>query len=165
MPQYRHFEARFAVSRHECRVGDECLGASAFTVRELNFGQHFRTPGLPRARYEVRVESALVADFLVDEIRELLVVDREGDDLDEVERALVERAWPEPLRVFEDPVLGAAVVLRYAYEFVLSCLWTPQGSAPRWVVNSVDDVSVNSEEVVLRGEVGRADLRRAYQDF
>jgi hypothetical protein len=166
MPQYRPFEAAFAAARHECLVGGERIDASMLTVREMNFGQHFRTPGLPTSRYEVRVEGPLVASFLVEELRELReCVEQEGEDLSDLERELVARSWPAPERLLEDPVVGAAVVRYFAYEFVLSCLAAKEGSVPRWVVNSVDKVLLDGGDVVLRGVVGRADLRRAYQDF
>ena len=34
-----------------------------------------------------------------------------------------------------------------------------------WVLNSVDAVTLERGDVILRGVAGRADLRRAYQDF
>jgi hypothetical protein len=167
VPTYRPFEAQFAAARHACRVGGELVGVGALTVREMNFGQHFRTPDLPTSLYEIRVERAFVASFLVAEIRELReCLEQDGeDDLDDLERELVERAWPEPRRLLEDPVLGAAVVRHFSVEFLLSCLSATKDAIPRWVVNSVDEVKLDGDDVILRGVVGRADLRRAYQDF
>jgi hypothetical protein len=62
-------------------------------------------------------------------------------------------------------VLGAAVVEHFAFEFLLSCLSAPRSAVPRWVVNSVDEVTIDGDDVILHGVVGRADVRRAYQDF
>ena len=167
MPQYRPFQAQFAAARHACHLGGGRVDVTALTVREMNFGQHFRTPDLPMSRYEIRVERALVASFLVEEIRELRVCveQEEEDERDDLDRELVARGGPEPKRLLEDPVLGAAFVQYFAYEFVLSCLSAPRSATPRWVVNSVDEVVLDGDDVILRGVVGRADLRRAYQDF
>ena len=167
VPTYRPFEAKFAAARHERRVGGELVDVAALTVREMNLGQYFRTPDLPTSRYEIRIERAFVASFLGEEIRELReCLEQEGeDDPDDLERELGDRGWPEPERLLEDPVLGEAVVRHFAFEFVLSCLSAPKGAAPRWVVNSVDEAMLEGEDVILCGVVGRADLRRAYQDF
>jgi hypothetical protein len=47
VPQYCPFEAQFAAARHECRVNGGRVDVAAFTARDMNFGQHFRTPDLP----------------------------------------------------------------------------------------------------------------------
>ncbi len=166
MPQYRPFESRFRAARHECRVNGALVDAAALTVREMNFGQHFRTPELPIGRYEVRVDRSLVAEFLEEELRELRAEhEPDAEDLPDVERALAARGWPPPARVLDDPKLGAAVVRYFGYELLLSCLSADQDATPRWVINSVERVELDGSEVLLGGEVGRADLRRAYQDY
>jgi hypothetical protein len=165
--QYRPFEGQFRAARHACFVDGAPILATALTVREMNFGQHFRTPGLPLGRYEVRVDAELVAAFLVEELRDFReMVETEAEaDLTVLERELRARGWPSSREIVADAALGPAVVRQFAYELVLSFLSTPREGSPRWVINSVTDVAIGAGDVTLRGEVGRADLRSAYQDY
>ncbi|RYZ14237.1 MAG: hypothetical protein EOO70_07835, partial [Myxococcaceae bacterium] len=122
------------------------------SVRTMNFGQHWRTPGVVQVRYEVILPGAYAVALL------------EQDWADWVEDAQLN--WPNPAHALADAVTAPRVLDHFAHELLLR--WFDDGvpSGPGFVLNTVDAARMVGPDVFIEGRARShiPGVPYAYQD-
>jgi hypothetical protein len=135
------------------------------TVRSMNFGQYWRTPGIREVRCAVEIPRAFVRDRLDQWLRELADDARRHPSDDPLEAALRERDWPGGAAALSDPGLHDPLLSRHGHDLLLE--WLGDGEPaelPGWMLNSVDRWQLGRDFLVLGGMARQAGEAVAYQD-
>lgn len=148
-------------------VAGHSMAAEALRVRTMNFGQHWRTPGIVEVRYAVVLPGAYALELLsldwdefIDDYQRFPEPD---DPLDRVLRGL---DWPDPARALADPVAAPLVLDFFAHEFLLRWFGDGVPDGPGFVLNTYDEVRMAGPDVYLAGLARPHDphVPYAYQD-
>ena len=154
-------------ARCVCTAEGERVPADAFRVRTMNFGQHWRTPGIVDVPYRAEIPAAFLRDMARRELPQWMEDAREfPDDDEEMDAALREAGWPAPDDAVADPRLASLIAEQFAYDLLAE--WFDAGRpdlAPGWLLNTVDAVSLEADAVVIGGRARRADVPGVYQDL
>lgn len=154
-----------------CSVGEERVDVAALSCRSMNFGQVWRTPDLPTATYRVRFDRSVCLPFyeaIEPELREWVEAESKlaEPDLSEFVQELARREWPSVPEVVNDDALMLQILEFHDYDLAQSLFSQPDATpGVLWVVNSVDEILLAGDSVTLVGTAGRAELRRAFQDY
>ncbi|NPC68818.1 hypothetical protein D7Y27_03350 [Corallococcus sp. AB004] len=169
MTYQNEWRPRFPVPPHTARylVEGRPVLVEALRVRTMNFGQHWRTPGVVEVRYEVVLPGAYAVALLeqdwADWIEDYQRFPEPNDPLEQALRAL---GWPGPAQALADPVVAPLVLDFNAHELLLR--WFDDGvpSIPGFVLNTVDEVRMVGTDVWLAGQARPElpDVSYAYQD-
>ncbi|RKG61078.1 hypothetical protein D7X30_09330 [Corallococcus sp. AB011P] len=170
MTYQNEWRPRFSVSPHRSSyvVEGRPVAVDNLSVRTMNFGQHWRTPGIVEVRYEVILPGAYAVALLeqdwvevVEDGQRFLSPDH---PLDQALRAL---GWPEPARALADPATAHLLIDFFAHELLLR--WFDDGvptAAPGFVLNTVDEFRMAGTDVWIAGRA-RPELpgvNHAFQD-
>lgn len=162
-PSQRRAEHRGTPAR--CLAEGRLVGPGQITVRSMNFGQRWRTPGIEDFPVEVELPASFVEPRLqawLDEMR--ADAERHPDD-DLPGTLLPRRGWPAAPAASRDPALAAMLARYCGFDLLLE--WLGDGEPdelPGWVMNSVDGWRRSGEVVRLEGTARRAGQAVRYQD-
>ncbi|WP_244226930.1 hypothetical protein [Corallococcus aberystwythensis] len=118
----------------------------------MNFGQHWRTPGVVEVRYEVILPGAYAVALLEQDWADWMEDAQRFPDLaDPLEQALRALDWPRPAHALADAVTAPLVLDHFAHELLLR--WFDDGvpSGPGFVLNTVDEGRMTGADVCLAG--------------
>lgn len=150
-----------------CKVvceGKECPW-EALSVRTMNFGQHWRTPGVVEVQYALELPFDYFADFARSELPEYIADAREHPSTLPLDEALRARGWPDVEEVLRDQNTATLALEYFASDLLLHWLGDGLPAQPGgYILNSVDRVSLDGGRVRVEG-TGRRDAGpAAYQD-
>ncbi len=169
MPYQNEWRPRFPTPPHTAsyRVEGKPVSVEALSVRTMNFGQHWRTPGIVEVRYEVVLPRAY-AVALIERNWAGLVGDyqRHPEPDEPLDRVLRAFDWPEPDRALADPIASPLVLEAFSHELLLR--WFDDGvpDGPGFVLNTIEEARMVGPDVYLAGRARPHDPRvsYAYQD-
>lgn len=136
----------------------------------MNFGQHWRTPGVTVVRYAIVLPIRFVVEHLATEFPEWIddaIV--HPDPMCTLECALREADWPKPAAIFDgtngDTALSDAVLEYFASELLWA--WFGDGEVneePGYVINTVDQARLAEGTPSFTGEARLIGIPVRYQD-
>lgn len=153
-----------------CAVDGRPQRIAQVSLRSMNFGQHWRTPRVVDAHYEVTLPlgfAVAVLDRLwddhVDDSR------RFPDPKDALESRLRVAGWPRPAAALDDERLTGPLLRCFGYDVLLQWLGDgPPDAEPGWVLNTIASARRAGDRIVFTGAGRAADPpqgeRLAYQD-
>ncbi len=171
-PRYAALDASYVVEGKSRKP-------SQFKVRTMNWGQHWRTPGVEVVRYSIELPLSFIVDHLAKELREwvhdaILHPDPECS----LECALRAASWPDPAALFRpaqgdpfrslplDPSLSDAVLQYFAHD--IFCAWFNDGildeEEPGYVLNTVEQAHLRAGGPSFAGEARLIGIPVFYQD-
>jgi hypothetical protein len=141
------------------------VNAAQLSVRSMNFGQHWRTPGVREVRYSVMLPLAFVADLLGRELPEYVEDCIKFPDSTPLEAALRRSLWPGAGQILDDPELCALALNWFAHDCLLEWFGDgePEGAAG-YVINTVDLSERQGNAVRFAGAARPAGQPVQYQD-
>ncbi len=140
--------------------------ASQLRVRSMNFGQHWRTPGVLDVSYSVTIPIAFVAYLLKRELPEYIedcVKFPGGDPLEVILRS---NEWPEAEQILNSPELCSLTLAWIAHDCLLE--WLGDGEleeTPGFVLNTVELSERQGEIVQFTGAARQVGQPVLYQDI
>lgn len=149
-----------------CSINGQTCSPLQLKVRTMNFGQHWRTPGITEVNYEVILPKAFALGYLKKELPEYVGDAKQFPDFeDPLENILRERRWPEVHAILEDPALASLVIQWYGHDLLLR--WFGDGSPkqlPGFVINTIESVSIKNGNPCFWGKARAMDRPVKYQD-
>lgn len=141
------------------------IKASQLSVRSMNFGQHWRTPGLPDIRYSIELPLAFVAHVLKRELPIYVADCVQFPDDGPLEAGLRRRGWPQAEQVLDDLELRVPALQWIAHVCLFE--WLGDGEpevSPGYVVNTIDLWEREGDQIRFGGTARRAGQQVQYQD-
>lgn len=149
-----------------CLAEGRPVPPEALSVRVMNFGQHWRTPGIVDVDYHVEVPRGFLRDMLARDLPELVAdaLKFPEDDMP-LEAAMRERGWPDADAVPADDTLAVLALRYFAHDILLEWLGDgPPDEEPGHVLNTVDRVGVRDGVCWIEGRARRSQPGVKYQD-
>lgn len=135
------------------------------SVRSMNFGQHWRTPGVVDVDYRVELPRRFLRDVLARELPGYVDDCLKFPDDDPFEVALRARGLPGAEGVAADEALCREALWYFARDLLVE--WLGDGwpdEEPGWVLNTVDRVGVLEGVCWVEGRCRRSQAGVKYQD-
>ncbi|MBK6734116.1 MAG: hypothetical protein IPG61_08500 [bacterium] len=150
-----------------CTASGDAVAVDALTVRTMNFGQHWRTPGAVDEEYSLELPATYVRDFLERNLPEWRLLAQEDHDPDDrLGVALCGADWPDTQAVVTDPDRLALVFEVFGREILdIWCGAHGVGADDCFVLNTVDSVGVVGRRVRVTGRALKKPDKAAYQDI
>jgi hypothetical protein len=154
--------------RCACTADGVAVPPGAFRVRTMNFGQHWRTPGMTDVPYRAEVPAALLRDIVRREhpswMEDALAFPNPKNAL---EAALHAAGWPAADEALADPRLAALLAELYADDLLEE--WFDAGrpdAEPGYLLNTIEAVRVAPDgTVVIEGRARPSAVPGVYQDM
>ncbi|MCW8137957.1 MAG: hypothetical protein KIT58_03540 [Planctomycetota bacterium] len=152
-----------------CRADGRSIRLEQLGVREFNFGQHWRTPGVRNVEYETVLPLCLAEDFLSRQLPDFVRDSQEHPDDHPLEVALRAAGWPGAREVLGTPALASPALEFFGHDLLLAWAgWSP-AEGVGFIANTIDAIEVWGGCVTLRGKARPAEpptpgTRFAYQD-
>lgn len=146
-------------------AGRRPIKAAQLRVRSMNFGQHWRTPGVRDVRYSVRMPLAFVAYLLKKELPEYVEDCVKFPSEEALEVGLRRSEWPEAAQILDDPGLCSLALAWIAHDCLLE--WLGDGEpkeTPGFVLNTVELSEREGEMVRFVGTARQAGQPVQFQD-
>lgn len=150
-----------------CTAEGARVPPEAFRIRTMNFGQHWRTPGIVDVAYRAELPAAFLRDLARRELPAWMDEARTFPDEGEMEDALRAAGWPSP----DDAVADRGIAVLVARTFAMDLLgeWFDAGrptAEPGYLLNTADAVHLApGGGVIIEGRARRADVPAYYQDL
>ena len=134
-------------------------------VRNMNFGQHWRTAGVVDFPYEVKLPHSCLRCILEAEMEEFVADAKKfPDDAIEFEIALRMSNWPSVVEILADPELRELALSYFALELLQEFFQGRPGS-DGWVLNTIRHTSYEADCLRIDGLSAKASELEAYQDI
>jgi hypothetical protein len=130
----------------------------------MNFGQHWRTPGIVEVDYHVELPRAFLRDLLARELPAYVEDCKLHPWTDRFEVALRSAAWPDVAPVLDDSELRVLALRYYASDLLSEWLGGGNVDEHGYVLNTIDDVGFRDDLCWVRGRGRRWQARVKYQD-
>jgi len=154
-----------ASARYACYAEGRGVSLGQLRVRAMNFGQHWRTPGIIDVDYRVELPRAFFRDLLARELPEYIDDCKKFPDSTEpFEIALREAGWPDAERVCAHKDLSLLALRYYEVELLLEWLRDGIPDEPGYVLNTIDDVGFQDDLCWMTGRGRRSQPGVKYQD-
>ena len=157
-----------ASSEWSVSVEGQPVSPESLSVRAMNFGQAWRTAGVPEVSYSVNIPMSAFIAFLeeADQLPAFIEDARRfPDPADALDRALRDANFPSAADAMANPVLAQELARFFAHEALLRWLGDrPREVEPGYVLNSIDRIAVHPAELVLEGKARVSGAAVAYQD-
>lgn len=146
-------------------VGGQAVRPEQLSVRSMNFGQHWRTPGVVEVTYELTLPRSYVIEHLDAELPEYVADSLEHPDAtNALENALRAAGWPPARTILEDEALTRLTLAFFAHDMLLRWLGDgPPTLEPSFVLNTVSAERRRGGVPVFEGVARRSGPVR-YQD-
>lgn len=153
---------------HRCACvvdGEACLPGRV-SVRIMNFGQHWRTPGIVDVPYRIELPRPFVDDLLGEHLPDYIEDSRKFPDPgSEIDRALEAAGWPGAGEVLRRPELARHFIRFFGYDLLVYWLVDGPSDLERdFVLNTIDAIDVGDDVVALSGTARRTGMPVRYQD-
>jgi hypothetical protein len=132
----------------------------------MNFGQHWRTPGIPDVPYAVILPGAYVAAHVALDWVEY-VADARADPTNELDAELRRLSWPASVEVaLADPIAAPLVLDFWAMDLLGRWFDAPPLEDFGFVLNTIDEARLVGGDAYIAGKARPHDPRvpYAYQD-
>ena len=134
----------------------------------MNFGQHWRGPGVVPCRYVLELPFQFFLEFLAEPavLPDLVEDTQRHPDLSEpLDQALIAAGFPRADQALQEPALAQLLAEFFAYDALARWLGdaVPE-RPPGFVLNSCDVVLFRPSGIQLEGTGRRSDSSTAYQD-
>lgn len=150
--------------RCACSVDGQACSPGRVSVRVMNFGQRWRTPGIVDVQYRIELPRAFVLDVLGEHLPDYVDDSRNFPDPDSaIDRALQAADWPSAAEVLNMPELAHHFIRFYGYELLGHWVGGAAGEHD-WVLNTIDRIELAEDVVALSGTARRAGTPVRYQD-
>lgn len=149
------------------------VDAARLSVRSMNFGQAWRTPGVEEVRWTAALPPSFVADLLGARLREHVKDSLAYPDPDDpLEAALALRNWPTAAEVLAlgaaglmPPELAELLLQKFAWDLAAEWFGTgPPEREPGFVINTVSAALGPGAQARLEGTARRSRIAVAFQD-
>jgi hypothetical protein len=131
----------------------------------MNFGQHWRTPGICDVRYGVTLPLAFVASVLSRELPEYVRDCLACPGSDPFEVALRDRQWPDARPVLDDAELCRLALDWFGLDSLREWLGDGEpGEEPGYVINAITSAERRGDAVRFAGAARSASQWVQYQD-
>ena len=142
------------------------VSVGAFTVRSMNFGQHWRTPRAHDDDYSIQLPLTFVRDYLNHNLREWCSeAQGDPDPHDLLGNAMRSSDWPSVDSVLCRPDLLALVLQAFGNDLLdVWCGARSLGAVDHFIVNTTDRIDLDGELVCISGRALRRNGPLAYQD-
>jgi len=141
----------------------------SLSVRAMNFGQHWRTAGVPVSRYSLTLPLSFLVAFL-EEPAALPDLNHDArlrpDVSDPLDQALIAAGFPSAEEAVRAPALCHRLAVFFAHDVLVR--WLGDGgpkASPGFVVNSCDQIRLEAFDLCLEGECRPSGASTAYQDL
>ena len=134
-------------------------------IRSMNFGQHWRTPGVRDVRYSLTIPLAFVAYLLKRELPAYVEDCVQFPSAEALEAGLRHGTWPAAEQILDDPELCSLALAWIAHDCLLE--WVGDGEpeeTPGFVLNTVEISERQGNMVRFAGTARLAGQRVQYQD-
>lgn len=149
-----------------CIVAGCTVSPQALRVRSMNFGQHWRTPGIRDVSYSVEIPHRFWIDVVARDLPEIVDDARKfPEDDDELEAALRLRGLPAVIDEKTALELAPLLLRHFAHDLLLE--WLGDGLpdlTPGWVINTIDAPVFDAHRVKLSGIARTDEIPVRYQD-
>ncbi|MDY3556526.1 hypothetical protein R5W24_005692 [Gemmata sp. JC717] len=136
-----------------------------FRVRSLNFGQHWRTPGVREVSYRLAVPVSFVADLMSRELSDYVADCIAHPDTTPLEAALRFRSWPDAEQILADPEVCGLALEWFEHDCLLAWLGDGDlGEVPGYVINTIASAERRGDAVRFAGTARAAGQPVRYQD-
>ena len=136
-------------------VDNQPVPLESLSVRSMNFGQAWRTPGVREISYSLQIPMAFFLELLArpEQLPDLIDDTRRFPDPDDpLDRALIDAGYPDAAEAMAHPTLARELARFFAHEALLRWLGDgPPQAEPGFVLNTVDRVEVRAEGILLEG--------------
>ena len=140
--------------------------AAQFSVRTMNFGQHWRTDGIESVTFSVTLPSAVFVELTSSQLPEFIAdMQLHPDVNDEFQHELRKLNWPTVTEILQHNKLSLFTLDLLAHEMLLR--WFGDGEpsqSPGFILNAIDSTSFDDDNPTIAGTCRRAGVNVRYQD-
>ena len=152
----------------KCTVNDQVINIKKVKVRAFNFGQHWRTAFVVTEKYELFIEFSYFDDYYRKRwhsyMREHITDEEDALDVEitKCNNPAIDDILTNPLN-FEN--LIKLLLECDGHDMLLSILGDIDDNQDCIIINTIDNVSIQEEGLVLNGEFRRNWTGHFYQDY
>ncbi len=139
------------------------------SMRSMNFGQHWRTENVKEYDYEISLPLNFVKKFIQAELYDLIEdCKAHPDSTDELENLLRTDNWPtscDQIFASENKNLQIKLLEFHSHEILLEWFGDKPKTQNGYVLNSVDNIELIQDFIMVIGKCRGSESDLKYQDF
>lgn len=149
-----------------CFINDQPCLPEQLSLRTMNFGQAWRTPGITEVTYRLSVPLPAVNPILERELAAFIDdAQQYPDEENHLEQILTENGWPAAHLILKDSTLLLAALNEFGHEILLALFGDrPSQAGETFVLNTISAIYLKNGQVCFTGTARRAVGPVQYQD-